>query len=385
MDPNNGADDTKPQPAAGSSRRYVSYVEDVSDEDDYTSLPKGKETDHDHGDNGSSLAAVDGDDASRRNTDEGKVDSDDEFYDDDQDHDTSEDEGPLYESSDAESHEKYGVQDSASVKSDTPGRWSSRKRQVAVNLGEPTPAVNADREHLRRRTERRGPFVQDSRLKPPAEGARRERIAPSPPLSRRQSGYFRASDPWNDPPPFPNDTNPSYASHGYRRPPVASQHPPSVYYRAPPPPPQPLPGRPSRYGYGPPPLAILSEHSDLESAGEYGWQDHVDGNRFFEQVEQEDLSISLSVKRNKDTLTVNTGMSREESLAWKQPTTRLSKGASTELHIIHASEYSVDETGRGVLTLVCPDGPRRDDADSSSVQMRWLYVPCPTLEPRLSC
>jgi hypothetical protein len=109
-----------------------------------------------------------------------------------------------------------------------------------------------------------------------------------------------------------------------------------------------------------------------EENDEVGHKDGISAPKIFEEVEKEGLSISLPVKENNSMLAMGIGVSHEESLAWKQPVVHLAKGGSTDLRIIHASEYSVDETGRGKLTLVCPDGPRREEADSSSVQMRWL-------------
>lgn len=98
----------------------------------------------------------------------------------------------------------------------------------------------------------------------------------------------------------------------------------------------------------------------------------------YKALEKEGISFSMLL--NKGVLAVPAAAQDDpsplapESSAWKLARTNLSDGqSSTELFVVHASEYSTDEMGTGRTTLVCPVGPQKQDTETA-VQMRWLYV-----------
>lgn len=100
--------------------------------------------------------------------------------------------------------------------------------------------------------------------------------------------------------------------------------------------------------------------------------------KLFEDVERAGLSINLPVNKNSNMITTDLHAQGEgaaahaETVAWKDAKAILPDGALTELHVIQASEFSVDEKGIGRVVLVCPEGPRRGDNNESAVHMRWL-------------
>ena len=98
----------------------------------------------------------------------------------------------------------------------------------------------------------------------------------------------------------------------------------------------------------------------------------------YKALEKEGISFSMLL--NKGVLAAPAAAQDDpsplapESSAWKLARTNLSDGqSSTELFVVHASEYSTDEMGTGKTTLICPVGPQKQDTETA-VQMRWLYV-----------
>ena len=106
--------------------------------------------------------------------------------------------------------------------------------------------------------------------------------------------------------------------------------------------------------------------------------------RTYRAVEIAGLSVSLPLDKGVRAIHITDGDGDDAALtsegkAWKGDKTVLSDGvSSTELRVIHAAEYSEDETGNGKTTLMCWDGPLEPE-HIQSAQMRWLYVARPNV------
>ncbi|CAM1505780.1 Fc.00g114170.m01.CDS01 [Cosmosporella sp. VM-42] len=108
----------------------------------------------------------------------------------------------------------------------------------------------------------------------------------------------------------------------------------------------------------------------------------------FEEVEKDGLSVSLPMRKKGPAITINQkndvqlAPAYNFGLAWEEAT-RILPGASgsSELLIIQAAEFSTDDSGQGKITIVCPMGPRK--IDPSPVEMRWLHVQRPNLDPEV--
>lgn len=128
--------------------------------------------------------------------------------------------------------------------------------------------------------------------------------------------------------------------------------------------------------------SICSDLSDED------WENNGMG-KLFEDVERAGLSINLPVNKNSNMITTDLDAQGEgaaahaETVAWKDAKAFLPDGTLTELHVIQASEFSVDEKGIGRVVLVCPEGPRRGDNNESAVHMRWLHVQRPALNLKI--
>lgn len=150
--------------------------------------------------------------------------------------------------------------------------------------------------------------------------------------------------------------------------------------RSPSPPPPPPPP-PLYHGATRSRVNRLYHDSDAKSIGgdlsDEDWGNSGMG-KLFEDVERAGLSINLPVNKNSNMITTDLDAQDEgavahaETVAWKDAKAFLPDGTLTELHVIQASEFSVDEKGIGRVVFVCPEGPRRGDNNTSAVHMRWL-------------
>lgn len=140
----------------------------------------------------------------------------------------------------------------------------------------------------------------------------------------------------------------------------------------------------------PPPVPVIIHNrpyggSDTEplsdaSSNGYGAIDNEGVLRqTYKTVEKEGLSVSFPLNKGVRAIHIqdaddDVAALTSEAKAWKEDKTVLTDGvSSTELRVIHAAEYSEDETGIGKTILMCLDGPR-DRESLQSAQMRWLYV-----------
>ena len=128
-------------------------------------------------------------------------------------------------------------------------------------------------------------------------------------------------------------------------------------------------------------MSISQDSSARNDSTSYSFIEDKDQDMYhitFDEVEKSGLSFSMPL--NKGILAVpaaalgNASPLAPEASAWKLSRMNLSDSqSSTELFVVHASEYSADEMGVGKTTLVCPAGPQKQDTETA-VQMRWLYV-----------
>lgn len=125
----------------------------------------------------------------------------------------------------------------------------------------------------------------------------------------------------------------------------------------------------------------------LSEAGPDAYEQHEmygGSGRTYRAVERAGLSVSLPLDKGVRAVDITDGDGDDAALtsegkAWKGDKTVLSDGvSSTELRVIHAAEYSEDETGNGKTTLMCWDGPLEHE-HIRSAQMRWLYVAPPNV------
>lgn len=156
---------------------------------------------------------------------------------------------------------------------------------------------------------------------------------------------------------------PSHTPHGSRRPYWEDEDYSSAGHIEEPPPPPPPPYQTKRY-----------EGTRLV---EDRWEES-DSYYTFDDVEEDGLSVSMPLNREvlATPMAARSDVSplTPEASAWEWPNINLSDGqSSTELFVVHASEYSTDEMGMGRTTLVCPAGPPKKQDTESAVQMRWLY------------
>jgi hypothetical protein len=101
----------------------------------------------------------------------------------------------------------------------------------------------------------------------------------------------------------------------------------------------------------------------------------------FEDVEGAGLSVNIPLRstKMKGKQAVTLGQSdaspvdHPEAASWMQPDSVREVGNyTTQLRVIHASEYSISEIGTEKITLVCPSVPGQEKIDSTSVQALWL-------------
>lgn len=95
-----------------------------------------------------------------------------------------------------------------------------------------------------------------------------------------------------------------------------------------------------------------------------------DGTRA-EKVEEAGLSWTVTLPTNNEHSVLYTN-SADSNSPWKAEKMIDKKIGTTALQSIYSMKYSTGEMGQGKITLFCPQGPTRDNEDSSSVQAKWL-------------
>lgn len=139
----------------------------------------------------------------------------------------------------------------------------------------------------------------------------------------------------------------------------------------------------------PAPIIINKNHyysdADSETLSD-GSSDDYDRNeaydmprRTYKAVEKVGLSVRFPLNKGVRSIQIQDtdedgAALTSEARAWKEDQTVLADGVtSTKLSVIHAAEYSEDETGIGKTILMCLNGPRERES-CQSAQMRWLYA-----------